>query len=172
MGVVQGEMAKLHALSEQEYVAFENECKQLAKVRQAAHATTTRTPDSQPQPWLLQVISTDRFEHETGAREYTVSFHESRRGELTMEQEAELKKKIADTSWLINKDKAQIQQTQDKVATYEQAFNKIQVCALHQQASHGHDCSLTHTVLLALRCCACLLHLLRTQPASQILTKW
>lgn len=57
-----------------------------------------------------------------------------------MEQEAELKKKIADTSWLINKDKAQIQQTQDKVATYEQAFNKIQVCALHQQASHGHDC--------------------------------
>ena len=50
------------------------------------------------------------------------------RGELTIEQEEELKKKIADTSWMIDKDKQQIQQTQDKVASYEYEFKKIQVC--------------------------------------------
>lgn len=42
MGAVQGEMAKLHALSEQEYVAFENECKQLAKVGQDTGTHRTR----------------------------------------------------------------------------------------------------------------------------------
>lgn len=42
MGAMQGEMAKLHALSEQEYVAFENECKQLAKVGQDTGTHRTR----------------------------------------------------------------------------------------------------------------------------------
>lgn len=69
-------------------------------------------------------------------RRTSVPSDSKNRGELTIEQEEELKKKIADTSWMIDKDKQQIQQTQDKVASYEYEFKKIQV---HAVAWRGID---------------------------------
>lgn len=74
---------------------------------------------------LRQVIDVDRSNWDT--RRMSVRSDQKNRGELTIEQEEELKKKIADTSWMIDKDKQQIQQTQDKVAAYEYEFKKIQV---------------------------------------------
>lgn len=104
---------------------------------------------------LRQVIDVDRSNWDT--RRMSVRSDQKNRGELTIEQEEELKKKIADTSWMIDKDKQQIQQTQDKVAAYEYEFKKIQV--------RGHA---------MLTCPAGWPHKLtrRMRPESRGLTSW
>jgi len=48
------------------------------------------------------------------------------RGEMTVEQEATLKKKVLRGNWGIAKDKASIHASMEKVQSYEEAFAKIQ----------------------------------------------
>jgi len=48
------------------------------------------------------------------------------RGNLTVEEEKIIKRKIAKGAWAIGKDKAQIHLSQEKVQSYEEAFAKIQ----------------------------------------------
>lgn len=47
------------------------------------------------------------------------------RGDMSMEEEAKLKKKVAKGVWSMAKDKANIQVAEMKVQSYEEAFNKI-----------------------------------------------
>merc|ERR1712167_353355 len=47
------------------------------------------------------------------------------RGDMTMEEEARLKKKVTKGVWGMAKDKANIQVAEMKVQSYEEAFNKI-----------------------------------------------
>ncbi|GBG32774.1 Coiled-coil domain-containing protein 63 [Hondaea fermentalgiana] len=47
------------------------------------------------------------------------------RGEMSMEEEARLKKKVAKGVWSMAKDKANVAATEMKVQSYEEAFNKI-----------------------------------------------
>ena len=75
--------------------------------------------------YSVQVIGHDRTNWYS--RPTSTPSDKKNRGELTIEQEEELKKRIADTSWMIDKDKEQIQLTQAKVASYEYEFKKIQV---------------------------------------------
>lgn len=101
---MQTEMAALKVRAEQESNDFEREWKELTKA-----------------------IEADRKVHDGAASDGKAAAGKNgNRGDLTIEQERDLKKKIAQGAWLIGKDKANIQVSQDKVASYEEAFNKIQ----------------------------------------------
>mmetsp|Transcript_55711 Transcript_55711/g.154330 ORF Transcript_55711/g.154330 Transcript_55711/m.154330 type:complete len:404 (-) Transcript_55711:88-1299(-) len=99
---MQGELAQLKARAEAESAEFEREWKELTKA-----------------------IEDDRknFGRGGGAG---AGGSDSKRGDLTIQEEKNLKKKIAQGAWMIGKDKAQIQVSQDKVASYEEAFSRIQ----------------------------------------------
>uniref|UniRef100_A0A7S1CAG2 ODAD1 central coiled coil region domain-containing protein n=1 Tax=Bicosoecida sp. CB-2014 TaxID=1486930 RepID=A0A7S1CAG2_9STRA len=101
---VQADMAALKVRAERDSDTFEREWKALSKA-----------------------IEDDRRAHEAAldAGEETAG-EGGKRGDLTIEQERELKRKVAQGAWLIGKDKANIAVSADKVASYEEAFAKIQ----------------------------------------------
>ena len=51
------------------------------------------------------------------------------RGEMSIEEEQKLKKKVLKGNWGIAKDKASIHASMEKVQSYEEAFAKIQASA-------------------------------------------
>ena len=97
-----GEMETLRSQAEEEQDKFEREWKNLSRL-----------------------IEEDKLRKATNLLA-DAGEAEPHRGNLNMEQEKALKKKIAKGAWAIGKDKAQIHLSQEKVAAYEEAFAKIQ----------------------------------------------
>lgn len=72
-----------------------------------------------------QRISQFDEEEEIMAKEINEKYSKNNLGELTLEEEEELKKGVTKSAWQIAKDKAGIQGNLEKVQSYEEAFNKI-----------------------------------------------
>jgi len=91
----QAEMAALKAQAEKEEASFETEWKDLTRM-----------------------IEEDRKKKEKSDKK-------NARGEMSMDQEAKLRKKVIAGNWNIAKDKAQQAATAERVQSYEEAFEKI-----------------------------------------------
>jgi len=91
----QAEMAALKAQAEKEEAAFEAEWKELTRM-----------------------IEEDRKKKEKSDKEKS-------RGEMSIEDENRLRRKVISGNWNIAKDKAQQAATAEKVQSYEEAFEKI-----------------------------------------------
>ena len=91
----QAEMAALKAQAEKEEQAFENEWKELTRM-----------------------IEEDRKKKEKSDKEKA-------RGDMSMEDESRLRRKVISGNWNIAKDKAQQAATAEKVQSFEEAFEKI-----------------------------------------------
>lgn len=72
------------------------------------------------------MLEEDRKRQDFLSRERQRASSEETRGQLTMEDEAELKKVVTKGHWNLAKDKAAIHSGMEKVQTYEEAFSKIQ----------------------------------------------
>merc|ERR1711990_99021 len=101
----QSEMAALKAQADKEQQEFEAEWKELGKM-----------------------IEQDRKMKDFMKKEREKLSQQEHRGDMTVEEEAKLKKKVLRGTWGIAKDKASIHASMEKVQSYEEAFAKIQVC--------------------------------------------
>jgi len=99
----QSEMAALKAQADKEQEDFEREWKELGKM-----------------------IEQDRKMKDFMKKEREKLSQQEHRGEMTVEQEQSLKKKVLRGNWGIAKDKASIHASMEKVQSYEEAFAKIQ----------------------------------------------
>eukprot|EP01029_Cantina_marsupialis_P011830 TRINITY_DN2632_c0_g1_i2.p1 TRINITY_DN2632_c0_g1~~TRINITY_DN2632_c0_g1_i2.p1 ORF type:complete len:555 (-),score=181.17 TRINITY_DN2632_c0_g1_i2:148-1812(-) len=75
---------------------------------------------------LDKLIENDRQMKDLLRRQILKHAPKEKRGKLALEDEQKLKRKLAKGAWLIGKDKAQMQISQEKIASYEEAFTKIQ----------------------------------------------
>jgi chromosome segregation ATPase len=99
----QSEMAALKAQADKEQEEFEREWKELGKM-----------------------IEQDRKMKDFMKKEREKLSQQEHRGDMTVEQEQSLKKKVLRGNWGIAKDKASIHASMEKVQSYEEAFAKIQ----------------------------------------------
>ena len=99
----QSEMQALKAQADKEQSDFEAEWKELGKM-----------------------IEQDRKMKDFMKKEREKLSQQEHRGDMTVEQEQSLKKKVLRGNWGIAKDKASIHASMEKVQSYEEAFAKIQ----------------------------------------------
>merc|ERR1712070_474168 len=99
----QSEMAALKQQADKEQQEFEAEWKELGKM-----------------------IEQDRKMKDFMKKEREKLSQQEHRGDMTVEEEAKLKKKVLRGNWGIAKDKASIHASMEKVQSYEEAFAKIQ----------------------------------------------
>jgi len=99
----QAEMAALKQQADKEQQEFETEWKELGKM-----------------------IEQDRKMKDFMKKEREKLSLQEHRGDMTVEQEQTLKKKVLRGNWGIAKDKASIHASMEKVQSYEEAFAKIQ----------------------------------------------
>eukprot|EP00735_Rhodelphis_limneticus_P012117 TRINITY_DN5307_c0_g1::TRINITY_DN5307_c0_g1_i1::g.24206::m.24206 TRINITY_DN5307_c0_g1::TRINITY_DN5307_c0_g1_i1::g.24206 ORF type:complete len:413 (+),score=175.76,sp/A8JF70/ODA1_CHLRE/47.31/1e-109,Sec8_exocyst/PF04048.9/1.4,Sec8_exocyst/PF04048.9/21,Sec8_exocyst/PF04048.9/0.064,SpoIIIAH/PF12685.2/0.0087,SpoIIIAH/PF12685.2/1.5e+04,SpoIIIAH/PF12685.2/1.3e+03,DUF948/PF06103.6/1.4e+03,DUF948/PF06103.6/12,DUF948/PF06103.6/4.7,APG6/PF04111.7/9.1,APG6/PF04111.7/0.08,Mitovir_RNA_pol/PF05919.6/0.16,Mitov len=99
----QNEMAALKAQADKEQAAFEQEWKELGKL-----------------------IEQDRKMKDFMKLNEKRGTGEANRGDMTLEEEKTLKKKVVKGTWNIMRDKAAQQISLEKVQSYEEAFAKIQ----------------------------------------------
>ena len=99
----QQEMAGLKAQADKEQSEFEAEWKELGRM-----------------------IEQDRKMKDFMKKEREKMTMQEHRGEMTIEEEQKLKKKVLKGNWGIAKDKASIHASMEKVQSYEEAFAKIQ----------------------------------------------
>ena len=99
----QSEMSALKAQADKEQEDFEREWKELGKM-----------------------IEQDRKMKDFMKKEREKLSAQEHRGDMTVEQEQSLKKKVLRGNWGIAKDKASIHASMEKVQSYEEAFAKIQ----------------------------------------------
>jgi len=99
----QAEMSALKSQADKEQQEFEQEWKELGKM-----------------------IEQDRKMKDFMKKEREKLSQQEHRGDMTVEQEASLKKKVLRGNWGIAKDKASIHASMEKVQSYEEAFAKIQ----------------------------------------------
>ena len=99
----QSEMSALKNQADKEQQEFEAEWKELGKM-----------------------IEQDRKMKDFMKKEREKLSQQEHRGDMTVEQEASLKKKVLRGNWGIAKDKASIHASMEKVQSYEEAFAKIQ----------------------------------------------
>ncbi len=133
----QQEMAALKHQADKEQVEFEKEWKELGKMieqdrkmkdfmkkereklslqaRAAPPASALPTP---PSPSPFHTVKPYAHPPPPSAQEH--------RGEMSIEDEQKLKKKVLKGNWGIAKDKASIHASMEKVQSYEEAFAKIQ----------------------------------------------
>jgi len=99
----QSEMSALKSQADKEQQDFEQEWKELGKM-----------------------IEQDRKMKDFMKKEREKLSQQEHRGDMTVEQEQSLKKKVLRGNWGIAKDKASIHASMEKVQSYEEAFAKIQ----------------------------------------------
>jgi len=99
----QAEIHSLKVVSEKEQAEFESEWKELGNK-----------------------LEEDRKRQDFLARERQKLLASEQRGDMSMEDEAALKKTVTKGHWGLAKDKAQIHSGMEKVQSYEEAFAKIQ----------------------------------------------
>lgn len=99
----QSEMSALKSQADKEQNEFEAEWKELGKM-----------------------IEQDRKMKDFMKKEREKLSQQEHRGDMTVEQEQSLKKKVLRGNWGIAKDKASIHASMEKVQSYEEAFAKIQ----------------------------------------------
>ena len=97
-----------------------------------------------------------------------------KRGEMTKEEEAELKKSVTKGHWNLAKDKASIHAGMEKVQSYEEAFAKIQAPAT-ARSNRRRARGAPHTTPLSRPPHASPPHrtpIARRRRASRTLTSW
>lgn len=104
----QAEMQALKQRADKEQAEFEVEYQELGKLIEADRTIKDRQ-------MLGNQASADNSEADIGHR-----------GNLSMTQESNLKRKVARGAWNIAKDKAQMHLSSEKVQSYEEAFQQIQ----------------------------------------------
>lgn len=100
----QREMEKLKEMADKEQATFDTEWKELGKLIEA---------DRKMKDYMKRSAA-------------AVAPEADHRGQMTAEEEARLKKKVARGAWGIARDKAHIHLSQEKIQSYEEAFNRIQ----------------------------------------------
>ena len=100
----QREMEKLKDMADKEQATFDTEWKELGKLIEA---------DRKMKDYMKRSAA-------------AVAPEADHRGQMTAEEEARLKKKVARGAWGIARDKAHIHLSQEKIQSYEEAFNRIQ----------------------------------------------
>ena len=104
----QAEMQALKQRADKEQAEFEVEYQELGKLIESDRSIK----DKQNQN---QALAENEFYNDPGHR-----------GNMSMTQEASLKRKVARGAWNIAKDKAQMHLSSEKVQSYEEAFQQIQ----------------------------------------------
>ena len=112
-------MANIIELSNQAYEARDQAQMEIAAIQQA-DAKETQEYDEQMQA-LGRKIEEDKKRKDMLLRENASGAN----GAMSMDDEANLKKKVTKGVWSIAKDKANVAASMDKVQSYEEAFNKI-----------------------------------------------
>ena len=112
-------MANIIELSNQAYESRDQAQMEIAAIQQA-DAKETQEYDEQMQA-LGRKIEEDKKRKDMLLRENASGAN----GAMSMDDEANLKKKVTKGVWSIAKDKANVAASMDKVQSYEEAFNKI-----------------------------------------------
>ena len=102
----QNEMAALRAQADKEAAAFEAEWRELGKILEADRK-------------MKEMNMRNKLKQAEGGGSHQY-------GEMTMEEEAKLRKKVIKGNWHLAKDKTQTSIAEQRVESYEEAFNKIQ----------------------------------------------
>jgi hypothetical protein len=102
----QNEMAALRAQADKEAAAFEAEWRELGKILEADRKLKEMTMRNKL-----------KLAEQGGSHQY---------GEMSMEDEAKLRKKVIKGNWHLAKDKTATSLAAEKVESYEEAFQKIQ----------------------------------------------
>lgn len=102
----QNEMAALRAQADKEAAAFEAEWRELGKILEADRKMKE-----------MNMRNKLKMAEQGGSHQY---------GEMSMEDEAKLRKKVIKGSWHLMKDKTSTSLAAQKVESYEEAFQKIQ----------------------------------------------
>jgi len=118
------EMARIIEISNKAYEARDAAQAEMAALKQQAD----KEQQEFEQEWkeLGKMIEQDRKMKDFMKKEREKLSMAEHRGEMTVEQEASLKKKVLRGNWGIAKDKASIHASMEKVQSYEEAFAKIQ----------------------------------------------
>jgi DNA repair exonuclease SbcCD ATPase subunit len=111
-------MANIIELSNQSYETRDAAQMEIAAIQQAE--TKERTEHEEKMSELARQIEADKRRRDVLAKDAA-----GQRGDLTIEQEQALKKKVAKGMWGLNKEKAAVQTSLERVQSYEEAFNKI-----------------------------------------------
>ena len=115
------QMANIIELSNQAYESRDQGQMEVAAIQQA------NAKEGQDYEDQIKVLN-EQLEADKRRKDFAVGGGgdgEGQRGDMTMEQEAALKRKVAKGVWGIAKDKAGVQSSLDRVQSYEDAFNKI-----------------------------------------------
>ncbi|KAL1504879.1 hypothetical protein AB1Y20_008649 [Prymnesium parvum] len=118
------EMARIIEISNKAYEARDAAQAEMAALKQQAD----KEQQEFEQEWkeLGKMIEQDRKMKDFMKKEREKLSLAEHRGDMTVEQETNLKKKVLRGNWGIAKDKASIHASMEKVQSYEEAFAKIQ----------------------------------------------
>lgn len=118
------EMARIIEISNKAYEARDAAQAEMAALKQQAD----KEQQEFEQEWkeLGKMIEQDRKMKDFMKKEREKLSMQEHRGDMTVEQEQSLKKKVLRGNWGIAKDKASIHASMEKVQSYEEAFAKIQ----------------------------------------------
>jgi len=118
------EMARIIEISNKAYEARDAAQSEMAALKSQAD----KEQDDFEREWkeLGKMIEQDRKMKDFMKKEREKLSQQEHRGDMTVEQEQSLKKKVLRGNWGIAKDKASIHASMEKVQSYEEAFAKIQ----------------------------------------------
>ncbi len=133
----QQEMAALKHQADKEQVEFEKEWKELGKMieqdrkmkdfmKKEREKLSLQARAAPPASALLAAPSPSPFHTVKPYAHPPPPSAQEHRGEMSIEDEQKLKKKVLKGNWGIAKDKASIHASMEKVQSYEEAFAKIQ----------------------------------------------
>ena len=133
----QQEMAALKHQADKEQVEFEKEWKELGKMieqdrkmkdfmKKEREKLSLQARAAPPASALLAAPSPSPFHPVKPYAHPPPPSAQEHRGEMSIEDEQKLKKKVLKGNWGIAKDKASIHASMEKVQSYEEAFAKIQ----------------------------------------------
>ena len=133
----QQEMAALKHQADKEQVEFEKEWKELGKMieqdrkmkdfmKKEREKLSLQARAAPPASALLTAPSPSPFRTVKPYAHPPPPSAQEHRGEMSIEDEQKLKKKVLKGNWGIAKDKASIHASMEKVQSYEEAFAKIQ----------------------------------------------
>ena len=89
-----------------------------------------RRPNTGEWKELGRKLEEDRKRQDFLARERAKMMEMGQRGEMSIEDEKELKRSVVKGHWSLAKDKASIHAGMEKVQSYEEAFTKIQAATV------------------------------------------
>jgi len=124
LGDKKKEMARIIEISNRAYEARDNAQAEMATLKSQADKEQSEFEDEWKE--LGKMIEQDRKMKDFMKKEREKLSMQEHRGEMSIDEEQKLKKKVLKGNWGIAKDKASIHASMEKVQSYEEAFAKIQ----------------------------------------------